>query len=89
MNKLFKRIVSIAMSASMCMSGGIAAAHAEDDECGAHLVHVIVEGLPTPGIRRAAIPGDSIHRVAVLLAVVVKTVGKRLHHGVSYKQKTL
>jgi len=31
MNKLFKRIVSIAMSASMCMSGGIAAAHAEDD----------------------------------------------------------
>ena len=32
MKNLFKRIVSIAMSASMCMSGGIiASAHAEDN----------------------------------------------------------
>ena len=31
MNKLFKKIVSIVMSASMCMSGGIVAAHAEDE----------------------------------------------------------
>lgn len=67
----------------------LVAAHAENQERGTYLIDVIVQGAATPSHRSAAIPCHGIHRVSTLFAVVVETIGKRLHHGVADEKETL